>query len=165
MWMWQAPNHLSKSIIQLQDSMHQAHAHHPWNIHVAQPKSWILRATQDPGGFWRVKPFANSVAGGIWLTTKFYESSVCHQNVKVSCPWARPWCTLNFLPGIAQKLILAPSEATRSHLGLDKGKTQTIDTRSSTNQTCKNVQSKQPTQDWTNLAPTAIEKYSFTIRV
>ena len=48
------------------------HKHHPWNIRVAPPISWILRAAQDTGGFWRLKPSLNSVSEVIWLTMKFH---------------------------------------------------------------------------------------------
>ena len=79
-WTWQAPIHVSKSKIHVQDSMHQAHAHHPWSMHVAPPKSWILRAAQDPGGFWRLKPSLNSVSEVIWLTIKFHQILIFSSN-------------------------------------------------------------------------------------
>ena len=81
--MWQKFIHVSKSNIHLQDSMHQAQEHHPWGMHVAPPKSWILRAAQDPGGFWRLKPSLNLVSDVIWLTTKFYQISICSSNFQI----------------------------------------------------------------------------------
>ena len=53
--MWQALSHMSKAKIHLQDSMHQAHAHHAWSMHVFLPKSRILRAAPGSGRFWRLK--------------------------------------------------------------------------------------------------------------
>ena len=80
---WQAPIHVSKSTSPLHNSMHQAHAHHPWSMHVAPPKSWILRAAQDLGAFWRLKPSLNSISEIIWLTTKFHQISIVSSNFRM----------------------------------------------------------------------------------
>ena len=69
--------------IHLQDSMHQAHAHHPWSMHIAPPKSSILRAAQDPGGLWRLKAFVNSVSDVIWFTTKFDQILYFQSNFQI----------------------------------------------------------------------------------
>ena len=56
--------------------------HHLWNSYVAPPKTWILRAAQDPDGFWALRRFGNRVSEPDFLFPGFHEISIFHQIVK-----------------------------------------------------------------------------------
>ena len=48
--MWQARSHVSDAKINLQDSMHQAQAHHPWNEYCAQRSTLVDFGVPSPPG-------------------------------------------------------------------------------------------------------------------
>ena len=48
----------------------------------ASPKSWILRAAQDPDGFWPLRRFGNRVSEPDVLFMRFNEISIFHQIFK-----------------------------------------------------------------------------------
>ena len=155
--MWPTFIQISKSKIHVQHSMHQAHEHQPWNIHVAPPKSWTLRAAQDPSGFWRLKHSRNSLSEIIWLTIKFHQISIFSSNFQIFMSTGPTWngfklFTRNF------------SEADTCtiwnyNMKSQTGQKENANERQTFEHTPEmwNCCTKNSTQDSTNLAPAAIE--------
>ena len=154
--MLKAPIHVSKIHNSAPDFHAPSPLTHPWNIHVASPKSWTLRAAQIPGGFFKSETLAkfsfwgnlayNKILPIFMFFIKFSNFHVDGPNLESTQTFDRKFFGSSYL----------------HHLGLDKRKTQTNDRRSSTHQKCKIFQPKKSAQDSTNLAPTTIEKYCFT---
>ena len=155
------------SRIEIQNSPPRFHAPSPRTppMEHARGSAEILNIARSAGPWW-ILTSQTLPKFHFWANLAYHEIlpnfNVFYQIFKFSCPWAKPEIHLNFWHKIFQNLILAPSETTQSHLGLDKRKTQTIDRRSSTGPKREKSEPKKSAQDSTNLAPTTIEKYCFT---
>ena len=89
------------------------HFHHVWSMHLAPPKSWILRAAQDPDGFWALGRFGNRVSEPDLLFTRFQQNfEFPTKNSKFSSSWPWPWSPWIFWHRIFWNLSSSESETT-----------------------------------------------------